>query len=139
LALTPLSLVSIVLRVAVSVPFWNSGVLKWDSFPTRITDTAVFLFTDEFKLNLPGGPFPFPAPELSAYAAAMGEVILPVLLILGLFTRFAALGLLAMTAVIQLTIPDGWPIHLTWAAMALGIMATGGRAWSLDRLLGLSR
>lgn len=28
-----------------------------------------------------------------------------------------------MTAVMQLTVPDGWPVHLTWAATALGVMA----------------
>jgi putative oxidoreductase len=40
-------------------------------------------------------------------------------------TRFAALGLLFMTVFVELTVPDGWPIHFTWAAMALGIMAWG--------------
>ena len=50
--------------------------------------------------------------------------LLPILLVLGLGTRFAALGILCMTAIIQLTVPDGWAnFHLPWAAMALG--ATG--------------
>jgi hypothetical protein len=30
-----------------------------------------------------------------------------------------------MTRVIQLTVPDGWPLHITWAAMVRGIMAWG--------------
>src|SRR4029077_16661157 len=38
---------------------------------------------------------------------------------------FAATGLLFMTLIVELTVPDGWPIHITWAAMALGIMAWG--------------
>jgi putative oxidoreductase len=45
------------------------------------------------------------------------------LLIVGFATRFAALGLLLMTLIVQLTVPEGWPLHVTWAAMALGIMA----------------
>jgi putative oxidoreductase len=59
----------------------------------------------------------------------------PVLLVLGFATRFAALGLLFMTLIVELTVPDGWPIHITWAAMALGIMAWGPGRISIDYLL----
>lgn len=45
------------------------------------------------------------------------------------------LGLLAMTIVIQFTVPDGWPIHLTWAAMALGVITWGAGRLSLDHWL----
>ena len=62
--------------------------------------------------------------------------MLPVLLVLGIGTRFAALGILAMTAVIQITVPEGWAnFHLPWAAMALALVVWGGGALSLDRLL----
>jgi len=37
-----------------------------------------------------------------------------------------------MTLVVELTVPDGWPVHITWAAMALGIMAWGPGRLSLD-------
>jgi putative oxidoreductase len=40
-----------------------------------------------------------------------------------------------MSLVVQLTVPDGWPLHLTWAAMALGIMAWGPGRASLDHLI----
>ena len=50
-------------------------------------------------------------------------------------TRFAAFGLLLMTCIVELTVPDGWPIHITWAAMALGIMAWGPGRLSLDYAL----
>jgi putative oxidoreductase len=40
-----------------------------------------------------------------------------------------------MTMIVELTIPDGWPIHLTWAAMALGIMAWGPGRISTDHLV----
>ena len=127
-------LVQLVLRVALAVPFWRSGVLKWDGF-LQLSDTAVDLFTEEFRLHLPGGPYPYPAPATMAFLSGCGEIVFPVLLVLGLGTRFAAAGLLAMTALVELTVPEGWPIHLTWAAMALALMARGGGRLSADHLL----
>uniref|UniRef100_Q07Q90 DoxX family protein n=1 Tax=Rhodopseudomonas palustris (strain BisA53) TaxID=316055 RepID=Q07Q90_RHOP5 len=131
----PTSLVQLALRLALAVPFWRSGILKWDGF-LRLNDNAVTLFTDEFMLHLPGGPYPFPDPTATAFMAGSAEIVLPILLVLGLGTRFAALGLLLMTLVVQLTVPDGWPVHLTWAAMALGIMAQGGGRLALDHWIG---
>jgi putative oxidoreductase len=128
------SLTQFVLRVALAVPFWKSGILKWNGF-LHLNDTAVTLFTDEFKLHLPGGPYDFPAPALMAFLSGCGEILFPVLLVLGLGTRFVAAGLLFMTLIVELTIPDGWPVHLTWAAMALAIMAWGPGQLSADRAL----
>ncbi len=71
-----------------------------------------------------------------ATLAGIGEIVLPILLVLGIGTRFAALGILAMTAIIQLTVPEGWAnFHLPWAAMALTLVVFGAGALSLDRLL----
>ena len=128
------SLTQMALRLALAVPFWRSGILKWTGF-LQLNDTAIDLFTDEFKLRLPGGPYDFPAPAVMAFLSGSGEVIFPVLLVLGLGTRFAASGLLFMTCIVELTVPDGWPIHLTWAAMALGIMAWGAGRLSVDYAL----
>lgn len=122
------------LRLALAVPFWMSGILKWSGF-LQLNPTAVYLFSNEFKLHLPGGPYAFPAPAAFAFAAGAAEIVLPILLVLGLGTRFAAAGLLAMTLVVQLTVPTGWPIHITWAAMALALMAWGAGPISVDRLL----
>ena len=101
----------------------------------QLNEIAVLLFTDEFKLHLFGGTYDFPAPAVTAFLAGTGEILLPILLVLGLGTRFAAFGLLVMTAVVQLTVPTGWPLHLTWAAMALAIMAWGPGRIALDSLL----
>ena len=128
------SLVQLVMRVALAVPFWRSGILKWDGF-LKLSDTAVTLFSDEFMLHLPGGPYHFPAPAVMAFLSGCGEITFPVLLVLGLGTRFAALALLFMTLIVELTVPDGWPIHLTWAAMALGIMAWGPGRISIDHVV----
>ncbi len=127
-------LTQLVLRIGLATPFFRSGILKWDGF-AQLNGTAKFLFSSEFKLHLPGGPYAFPAPETAAFLAGTGEVLLPVFLVLGLGTRFAAFGLLAMTIVIQLTVPAAWPLHITWAAMALAIMAWGPGRLSLDHLL----
>jgi putative oxidoreductase len=128
------SLAQLVLRIALAVPFWRSGILKWDGF-LQLKDTTVTLFTDEFMLHLPGGPYPFPAPTAMAFLSGCGEIVFPILLVLGFATRFAGLGLLFMTAVVELTVPEGWPIHITWAAMALGVMAWGPGRVSLDYLI----
>ncbi|MFX8864258.1 hypothetical protein ABTM79_19135, partial [Acinetobacter baumannii] len=51
-------------------------------------------------------------------------------------TRLAALGLLIMTSVIQLVVPDGWAnFHLPWAALAIAIIALGPGRLSLDHLI----
>ncbi|WP_432761587.1 DoxX family protein [Rhizobium calliandrae] len=126
--------VQAVMRLALAVPFWKSGILKWDGF-LQLNDTAVTLFTDEFMLHLPGGPYPYPAPVTMAFLSGCAEITFPILLVLGLATRFAATGLLFMTLIVELTVPDGWPIHITWAAMALSLMAWGPGNLSVDHLL----
>lgn len=133
-ALAPLWLSQLVLRFGLAVPFFRSGMGKWDGF-LQLNDVAVLLFSSEFRLHLPGGPYPYPAPAVTAFAAGSAEIVLPILLVFGLGTRFAALGLLVMTIVVQLTVPDGWPIHITWAAMALALMASGPGRLSLDHML----
>lgn len=130
----PSWLVSLVLRFGVAIPFWKSGLTKWDGFGV-LSDTPVILFENEFLLHILGKEYSFPFPTFMAYASSIGEIILPILVVIGLFTRFAALGLFLMTLVIQLTFPDAWPLHLTWAAMALGVVYLGGNRLSLDRLL----
>jgi putative oxidoreductase len=127
------SFVQLVMRLALAVPFWKSGILKWTGF-LKLSDTAVTLFSDEFMLHLPGGPYHYPMPTVMAFLSGCGEITFPVLLVLGLATRFAALGLLFMTIIVELTVPDGWPVHITWAAMALGIMAWGPGRISVDHL-----
>src|SRR5215813_969011 len=75
------SLAQLMLRLALAVPFWKSGILKWNGF-LQLNDTAIYLFTDEFKLHLPGGPYDFPAPAVMTFLSGGGEIIFPVLLVL---------------------------------------------------------
>ncbi len=135
LARVPMSLTQLALRCALAVPFWNSGLTKWDGFLV-LSDSAVFLFAEEFRLHLFGHELAYPYPTAMAALSGAAEIGLPALLLLGLGTRFAAFGLLAMTAIIQLTIPDGWAnFHLAWAALALAILTHGPGRISLDHLI----
>ncbi len=137
--LWPQSLTMLVLRLTLALPFWKSGLTKWDGW-FNLSFGAKALFADEYRLHWFGAQYPFPYPEGMALASAVGEATLPVLLVLGLLTRYAAAGLLAMTAIIQLTYPDGWMnFHLPWAAMAMAILTFGGGRIALDGLLGLDR
>ena len=89
-------------------------------------ETAVALFADEYKL-------PLLPPQLAAYAAVTTELTMPVLLVLGLATRAAALALLGMTTVIEVFVyPQAWPTHIQWAAMLLVLLCRGAGKVSLD-------
>jgi len=134
-AAIPASVALFGLRVALAIPFWRSGLTKWDGF-FSLSRGARYLFEQEFRLHLFGTAFPYPAPLLMAFLAGVGEIVLPILLIAGLFTRFAALGILVMTIVIQLTLPDGLiNFHLPWAVMALALMRYGSGALALDPIV----
>ena len=120
-----------VLRIALAVPFFKSGLTKWDGF-LSLSPAAEFLFEDEFKLHILGQAYDF----AFAYLDGIAEIVLPILLVVGLATRFSALALLVMTGVIQLVVPEGWAnFHLPWAGLALAIIALGPGTFSVDHLL----
>ncbi len=126
----PDDLLALVSRFSMAAIFFLSGRTKVSGFLT-ITDSAYELFRTEYRL-------PIVPPEIAAHLAAYAEHLFPLLLVLGFFTRFAALSLLGMTLVIQVFVyPDAWPTHLSWAAALLFLVGRGGGALSLDRRLGL--
>jgi putative oxidoreductase len=123
------------LRFALAIPFFRSGLTKWDGF-LQLSPSTNYLFANEYKLNIFGTAYPFPFPDLMAYASGLGEIIFPVLLVLGLATRFAALGSLFMAGIIFLVYPHTWANEqLPWAAMALALIAYGAGKISLDYLI----
>lgn len=124
------SLLALVDRIAIAAIFFQSGRTKVGGLLT-VTDSTYALFRDEYKV-------PLLPPQIAAHVAAYAEHLFPILLALGLFTRLSALGLLGMTAVIQLFVyPDAWPTHLSWAALLLYLVARGGGVVSLDRVFGI--
>lgn len=123
----PHSLIALAARVFPAAVFWQSGQSKLDGW--QVSDNAIYLFREEYKL-------PLVDPVLAAHLAALGEHVLPVLLVLGLASRFAALGLLGMTAVIQTFVyPDAWPTHGVWAVCLLIVAARGPGRIALDALI----
>lgn len=124
----PYTLIALVARVAPAAVFWQSGQTKLEGW--HLSDNAIYLFREEYKL-------PLVDPVIAAHLAAFAEHFFPILLVLGLATRFAALALLSMTLVIEIFVyPDAWPTHGTWAACFLLLMAQGGSTLSLDHLIG---
>lgn len=114
-------------RLGIAAIFFLSGRTKVEGLLT-ITDGTYELFRTDYTL-------PLIPPEIAAHAATYSEHFFPILLIMGLFTRSAALALLGMTAVIQIFVyPDAWPTHLSWTGLLLPLVARGGGAWSLDSL-----
>ncbi len=117
------------LRLPVAVVFWRSGrtrVEGWNIFD--IAESQPFLFEYEFGL---------PYPVLMAHVTAIAEHALPVLLVLGLFTRLGAFGMLTMTMVIQLFVyPDAWlNAHMFWATILFAVVVLGPGRVSLDHQL----
>jgi putative oxidoreductase len=127
-----------VLRVALALPFLRSGLTRWD-MPFHLAPSTLYLFEEEFRLHLFGQAYPFPMPDTVTLLTAVAELTLPTLLLLGLATRWTALGLLLMTGVIEMVAPEGGlNFHLPWAAIAIAIMALGPGPLSLDRLISVA-
>ena len=119
----PYSVLALPLRFGVAWIFWNAAQVKLINWQRTID-----LFTDEYRV-------PLLPPELAASMALSIELACPVLLVLGLLTRFAVAALLAMTAVIQIFVyPEAWPTHLQWSAMMLVLLSRGAGAFSVDHL-----
>ena len=137
----PHSFIAALARFSIAAVFWNSGQTKVEGFALdivtgewqlgwpRLAGNAVALFQDEYRL-------PLLAPGLAAALAALAEHVFPVLLLLGLATRFSALALLAMTLVIQVFVyPGAYATHGTWAAVLLYLVAQGPGRLSIDHWL----
>lgn len=137
----PHAFVALLARFSIAAVFWSSGQTKVEGLAVnfisgefqlgwpRLSDSAVALFQDEYKL-------PFIPPELAAPMAAAAEHIFPLLILFGLATRFSALALLVMTLVIQVFVyPGAYATHATWAAVLLYLMARGPGLLSVDHWL----
>jgi putative oxidoreductase len=127
----PYWFVALIARISIAAVFWRSGQTKLDGW--HISDSAVLLFQDEYKL-------PLLNPTFAASVATIAEHLFPALLVIGLATRFSALALLIMTLVIEIFVyPDAWPTHGTWAACFLILMTQGPGRISLDHLIAQRR
>ncbi|MDP9127264.1 MAG: DoxX family protein [Pseudomonadota bacterium] len=120
----PVSVFEFIMRLAVGTAFFRSGLVKIQSW-----DTTLALFRDEYKV--PVVPY-----ELAAYMATACELTMPVLLLVGLGTRFAAAAMFLQAAVIQLFVyPENWPDHILWLGILGYLIARGAGKLSLDYLI----
>lgn len=126
------SLLLLTARWGIASVFFLSARTKVEGLLT-ITDSTYYLFETDYAL-------PLIPPNLSAHLATYGEHVFSIMLFLGLGSRFAALGVLGMTTVIQIFVyPDAWSTHLSWAGLLLPIIAKGAGALSLDALIARGR
>ena len=114
-------------RLYLANVFWKSGMVRFNDWKNDNFGNQIFLFELEH-------PVPYLAPETAAYITMGAEIILPILLVLGLFGRFAAAGLLIMTLVIELTYGH-FDAHILWFFLGATIFIKGPGKLSLDALI----
>lgn len=137
----PYSLIAFIARFSIAAVFWKSGQTKVEGlaidlingtfeFGTpKLAASTLPLFRSEYRV-------PLLSPEVAAHMAAFAEHFFPVLILVGLATRFSALALIGMTLVIQLFVyPDAYPTHGTWMALLLLLVAKGPGSLSIDHLI----
>jgi putative oxidoreductase len=121
------ALALLVARFYVAKVFFLSGLTKIQDWSTTLA-----LFETEYMT-------PFLPPELAAWMGTGGELLLPVLLVLGLGGRFAALGLSVVNVMAVLSLSDIAPAalagHHLWGVLLLAVLLWGAGRWSLDALL----
>ena len=132
-ALAPLEpLLLLALRLYVSWQFLKSGWLKLQDW-----ETTRFLFEEEYKV-------PLLSPGLAALLGTAGELVFPLLLVIGLLGRLAALGLSAVNVVAVLAyahvlMSEGFEAalgqHHLWGLMLLVLVVSGPGRWSMDALI----
>ncbi|MGM9480400.1 DoxX family protein [Roseateles sp. NT4] len=123
------SLALLAARLYVAKVFFMSGLVKLHDWSATLA-----LFNDYYQV-------PLLPPTLAAYMGAGGELVIPVLLVLGLAGRFAGAGLFVVNLMAALSLPaeDLSPAgefqHILWGVLALVIALWGAGRWSVDRLL----
>ncbi len=114
-------------RLYVGQAFFLSGLSKLRSW-----DTTLALFADEYQV-------PLLPPPVAAFAGTAGELVLPVLLVLGLAGRFAAAGLSFVNVVAVISLAEiaapALQQHQFWGSLLIGLLLWGPGRWSLDRIV----
>ncbi len=112
------------LRLFLANVFFKSGLTKIQSW-----DSTLYLFNDVYRV-------PLLPPEFAAWLASSAELGLSVLLVLGLFGRFAASGLFILNAVAVISYADlseaGRNQHLYWGLLLAVLLLVSRWQWSID-------
>ncbi len=141
----PYALVALALRLVMARVFFLDGQTRVDGphvgfslygfdvslvLPMQVKTETVFTFLTQYAaLPVPGA--------VAAWLVSYAEFVLPLMLMLGFGTRIAALGLLIMTAMIQVfVLPEAlWTAHIYWAALLLVLLTRGPGVLSADHLI----
>ncbi len=117
-------------RLYVASIFFKSGLTK-----LRDWESTLMLFEYEYEV-------PLLSPVVAAWAGTIGEIVLPILLAIGLFSRLSALGLFVVNYVAVLSLIDISPAalneHILWGSLLVFVMLIGGEKLSADHKLKLS-
>lgn len=117
-------LAALMARLYVAQVFFASGLTK-----LRDWETTVLLFTYEYHV-------PLLPPAVAAVVGTGGELVLPVLLVLGLGGRIAPIGLSIMNVVAVVSLseiaPEALQLHITWGILLAGLSVYGVGNWSAD-------
>lgn len=117
-------LAAVAARAHLAEVFFRSGLTKLQDW-----DTTLLLFTEEYRV-------PLLPPMWAAVAGTAGELVLPVMLLLGLGGRFAALGLSVVNAVAVISLAEIAPAalqqHITWGVLLAALALFGVGRWSVD-------
>ncbi len=124
--ITPI--VSLAARIYVGMEFFRSGLLKLEDF-------RFFEFEETLEMFETDWAIPYVSPEIAAPLATLGELVLPIMLIAGIFTRLGALGLFAMALTIEIFVYPGTAQHYYWMLILGFLAANGGQTFSVDNLL----
>ncbi len=113
-------------RLYVAWVFFKSGLTKLNDW-----ESTLLLFEYEYAV-------PVLSPTFAAYLATFGELVLPVLLALGLFSRKAAAGLFVVNYVAVISLEDipqaAYNLHVIWGLMLLAVIIWGAEKLSLDQI-----
>lgn len=128
----PYALIGLMGRLSLAWLFWTAGRARvgnsWNILEPRYDTMAMFRGAYDIRY------IPY---EFAAIATQLAEFLLPILLALGIASRFAALGLLILISVFEIFVhPGPYAVHGAWAALLLMIIKFGPGSLSLDEALG---
>ena len=121
------ALASLALRFALALPFWNSGLTRWEGF-LKLRDATLYLYANEYKPTILGKTYAMPYPEIAAWVGSFAEIVLGAVVaatwlyqgfVLGivayLYAFFAAVVAILLTLAVVAYL-NGW----------FGVRVTGG-------------
>lgn len=114
----------------VPIQWTTAGIDVSVTLPAAIRQTTLQLFETQYT-DLPM------TPVVAAYLFSYAEFVLPICLLLGFATRFAAVGLLALTMLLQIYVTPAmwWSLHVYWVSILMVLVLLGPGAISIDALI----